>query len=150
MGWFSGFFLLQSNNPRTSEIFKWQEEARLVVKPEPCSLGARINVLNNKGSQSSQVYLGLTDCYLNSKASLSINCETHLWGDQGSRSRGQGWILKQFSWPQKSVDASQAGTQPSPITPPKTVLHSKASQTFACKDLYILLPCFERLSIKMK
>ena len=28
--------------------------------------------------------------------SLSISCQTHLWGAQGPCSRGQGWILKVF------------------------------------------------------
>ena len=37
-------------------------------------------------------------------------------------------------------------TQPSSVTPCKIVLHGKASQTLACKDRYILLSCFERVS----
>lgn len=38
------------------------------------------------------------------------------------------------------------GAQPSSVTPRNIVLHGKTSQPLACKDLYIPLLCFERVS----
>lgn len=88
-----GFLFAVRQQSQSLNIFKWQKEATLVVKPEPCSLGVCVNVLNNKGSQSSHVCLGLTDCYLNPKAVCpqAASLDTICVGGQRPRSKDRSW-----------------------------------------------------------